>query len=1249
MANKTNWTPQQECAINARGSSIIVSAAAGSGKTAVLTERLAKLIADESAHVRADRIIAVTFTNDAASELRKRLDSKLNRLIAENPSDTYLLKQHTLLQSAKISTINSFCFELLRDNITDQDVTSSFGILDESENKLIKQQAMDELLNVWTSERYEDISFLYDKFCLKDDSGLASVVSALDAHLGSEAFRELWMKKAVALFDAKPEDSICFKRTLSEAVQTLEEALELGNDCMALIDDIFTDPDCANARKLRQRCSDDISRVEQALEIYRSGCIPNDEQRRSIAGFDRLTMARKDVDESAKRIYSAKRKYLVELTRGTLGVLSGFADDFAESGRITRLLCELTEDYHRLIASKKSEKNALSFDDGERLALELLAEVGDDGIIRQSETAKRIAEFYDIIMVDEYQDSNNKQDLIFKLISKNFKADENGVRYGTNAFVVGDAKQSIYGFRLANPKNFINTLGGAEVYSEESTAANRSIFLNMNFRSTHGVIDFVNYLFTIVMDSECGDVDYNENERLYFGAKRYDETEAPVPSKTRFLLIDTLSCPSESDEDVTDEDGVDADSEASVDIEASCIAENIAHMIGEREQVVDGDGTVRDCRSSDFCILIRANRYTSNFVSELKKRGIEAKGEDEKGYLSSREISILLDLLRVIDDPLLDVPLAAVLLSPMYMFSLEELALLKVGTEKSRIYTRMIESAQLGGTPLSAKCASFLEALEDFRLRAVTCSVSELITKIYDMTDFVFVMQMYEDGDKKRANLRALVQYAKSYEEASAADGSGGLTGFIRYIDRIIENGDDFTQGKISTSSGDHVSVKTIHKSKGLEFPFVFLAETSGKFQYDKGSIMCAEEGAVGYTIYSPENVRRHRTAQFRMIRSQKVRDTVSEEMRLLYVALTRAKQRLFINLKFNIATISRVAVLLRKYVIFNGNMKRITAEARSLSDWLWISLMEHSSFEGIVDLLRDKIAEISENDEIQKSLKISKKRIGELLTGLSSFDLPEVKHTDDVFEIVRAEPSRNTAETETVQTLAEADNAVCERLRDMIGFHYDTALSETPAKVSVTQLTKKINENSDISPSLSAPRFMSEKKSLSGAERGTAIHTFFQYCDFEGARTDTPAEIAAVAAQGHITSAQADSIDTANVAAFFESDLYRRISAAERVWRERKFMVSVSDLGQGVEIPELFRESDGMIKGIMDLVFEEDGKLIIVDYKSDMRTSASKLAERYSSQLRLYKVALELITGEKVGAAYLYSFELRRSIEIRV
>lgn len=1218
------WTEQQNNAINIRNASVIVSAAAGSGKTAVLTERLAQLIADESAGVRADRIIVVTFTNDAASELRKRLDIKLRTLISENPNNRYLLKQQILLQSAKISTINSFCFDLLRDNITEQGITSGFTILDESEDKLLKAKSMDELLNYYCGNEYEKISFLYDKFCLKNDEKLAEVIELADRYLASAAMREKWLTDAVNAFKSNPYESIYYNRVTEIAIKKLKKALLLAEQCCDMLDDIFIDDSTEQIyEKSLAQASEDRMKIETALRIFESGKSPDHDEISFCTSFSRLVTIKKSepIDFKLRELYKAKRKAFTDLVKSSFSMLNGFEEDFSEGCEITAILAEMLSKYQKIIWEKKCDKNAISFDDGERLVLELLAENDENGHIIQSETACRIADFYDIIMIDEYQDSNNKQDLIFKLISKGYRLSESGEPiYGNNVFVVGDVKQSIYKFRLANPKNFISTLKNSGNYNSGEISDNYAVSLNKNFRSSCEVIDFVNYIFEGLMSEQCGDVVYDDDEKLYFGAEEYTQNNDDVNCRTLISLINTDKDDSDEEEEII----------STFNPEAAYTAKRIAEMLASRDDVIMKNGARRPCEPSDFCILIRKKKYTKQYVDELKKRGIEARGEEETGYLASREIAVLLDLLRIIDNPLLDVPLAAVMMSPMYMFELEEIAYLKTLDKNSSLFTIMnslVEdnTKEISNAFLVERCAEFLQTLNSFRLSAVTMTVGELIGKIYDMTDFISVMQLYTDGDKKRANLRALIQYAKNYESSSSADGSGGLSGFIRYIDRIIENGTDFAQGKISSATGNYVSVKTIHKSKGLEYPFVFLAETTSKIKFDHPSVICSDDSTIGYVLYDQKLMRRYRTIPYNIIIDENNKDIVSEELRLLYVAMTRAKQRLFVNLSYSEKRIKSIEKMIEQYFLENNNIKQLAEHAKCHADWIWMSLLEHSCFS----------SKIAEYIGIQPG----------------DYGYPSVKYYDEAFEIEfinSIDAGFSYHEEDENYSEALYSEELCCELSDIIKFRYDRTLSETPSKLSVTQITKKFTgqaENFDFK--LKRPKFMVENKSLTGAEVGTSIHTFFQYCDFDNAEIHPENELENIVEKGYLSRIQADSVSIENVIAFFRSNLYSRIKNSSNVWREKKFMVAVSDLNIENELMNSFRKSDGMLKGIVDLIFEEDGKLIIVDYKSDRGASAEKLKERYTMQLRLYKSAIELTCARIVSQAYLYSFELKQEIPV--
>lgn len=1230
-----NWTTEQENAINAVNSSLIVSAAAGSGKTAVLTERIVKLIADKESGVRADRIVAVTFTNDAASELKKRLDKKLSELIRKNPSDTHLVKQQILLQNAKISTINSFCFEIIRDHITEQDITSGFGIMDESYDKVLKSQAMDELIEYYSQNEYDKLSFMYDHFCKKNISRLTGVIESVDRFLSSLAFPDEWLDTAVSEYRKDFKDTLYYRSFMEYCTGKLNEASAIADECCHMIADIFCgDTSSEKYDKTMTSVSGEKNRINNFRSKFLQGILPDVKDNNEVNKFDIIRKSAKvEYDEELWDAMMKKRNNYRSLVREVIRTNKDTERVFVLSAEATEILVEMVKKYKSVVWEKKCAKNSISFDDGERIALEILSEKDGDGRIVQSETARKIADFYDIIMIDEYQDSNNKEDMIFKLISKGYHFDGNGKpMYGSNAFLVGDVKQSIYRFRLTNPENFISTVESSETYTPESNALNKKIALNKNFRSSQEVIDFVNYVFSSIMSRKCGDVDYDsDDERLNFGATAYGGDGSD--RLTHITFINDQNPDEENDNDDNEEENQSVrNKKDKPNLEAVYTARKIKEMLDSGAEVICENGERRKCVPSDFCVLLRKNKSIKQYTEELTKLGIPARGREESGYLKAHEITVLLNLLRIIDNPLLDIPMTAVMTSPMYMFRISEIAYIKSVDNKSPLFSVMQKmiSDTTGSydTGLVKRCSQFLESLEGFRLDAVTMTVGELIGKIYDTTDFISVMQFYSDGERKRANLRTLIQHARKYEKFVSFEGNGGLSGFLRHIDTAVKKGGDFEQSRASASSGDYVSVMTLHKSKGLEFTFVFIAETDWKKNSDKNVVVCSPDGRIGYTLYDniydevSEEYRfmTYRTFQKEFIRQENSRNERSETMRLMYVGFTRAKQKLFINLKTDEKKLAGVGKLIESY---SGNISEQVCQYDCFSKWIWLCLMQHADFE-----------------DIAVNLGID-----------NTFLIPEPLCSKKIFEyeFVDSVDIQENAETAVCSENVVADETLCSKIRRVIYNEYDSSLSRMPSKYSVTQLTGKNGINREFDFKLKRPAFMSDETILTGAERGTAIHTFFQYCIFENAINNTENEIQRITDMGYISPAQSEVIEPKKVKAFFESDLYQRISKAVNVWREKKFMVAVSELDIKNDIIEKLHKSDSMIKGIIDLMFEEEDGLVIVDYKSDRVISEKRLAERYAMQIQLYKSAVELTTGKPVKEACLYSIEMEKTIPIKL
>jgi len=1200
-----NWTNQQEDAIKSTGRSVIVSAAAGSGKTAVLVERITRQLIDRQNPISADKIIIVTFTKDAAAELRRRLNSELQKKISSNPDDCFLLKQYTLFQNSVISTIDSFCFNLIRNNAEQLDITSGFSALDDTKDKVIQNKAIEDTMELWSKKYPDKYDILYDRFCTGNDENIKNIIKEMSLFLDSVPFREKWLDDTEK--ELKKEnitDSVYYDMFLKYAQKNIRNALRLTQKNLYLIEShIRNIIDSSDLPVLYERLDEDTNAIRLCSKALENGIITNAEFQRTSGLKDGKNVCNK---------YGENRKEYKNLCQ-LKKQFECLKNDIKETADIFPVIHEILLDFYRILWEEKCKKNVISFSDGERLAIEMLSDTNENGIIIQSELAKELSEKYDIIMIDEYQDSNNKQDMIFKLLSKNFVPE--GKKYGSNVFLVGDLKQSIYRFRLANPDNFKNTLEhDSKPYSENSKEKNVSVLLNKNFRSSPEVIDYVNYVFENLMSEKCGDVDYNKSNRLNFG----DESEYPIPDPERKTEIIIISTPDNEPEDDDENENNIISEKNSVTAESECIAEKINLMLKNHYNVNTSDGS-RPCEPRDFCILMRsAKTKSAYFVESLKRRGIDSRGEEESGYLKSREISILLDILRIIDNPLLDVPAVAVMMSPMFMFTSQDIAEIKAAGKDSHIYMNVrsiCEDEYKVSEQIKNKCLDFSKDIQDFRMYSIIYSIGELIEKIYDTTDFLSIMQQFIDGEKKKANLRKLIQYAKSYEENASFDSAGGISGFLRYIETIQTGNFDLSQGKISLMSENFVSIKTIHKSKGLEYPFIFLAGTDSKFHSDNDNItVCGLYNTAGFKFYYPDTVRRVKTIPFEMINDYEKEKQKSEELRLLYVALTRAKQKIFITMNMNNKTISGIKNLSESFYLNNGNTKKSAVDVKGIGEWIWLTIIVHEKFREI----NEKFSLEIDNEPVFNNdyFKISY---------YSGYTEINQKQNDSVFPV-------NTEKLE--------------KIRKITNFNYDISDSEIPSKMSVTQLISDENPSEEIS--LKEPSFMlEEKQSADGAERGTIIHKFLHFFDLSCNTENLDDEIQILIDKNHLTEAEAELLPHDKIKTFLNSELFMRMKNAVRIERERNFMIRASELKYRNDKKSDFLKSDGMVTGMIDLVIHEPDGLVIADYKSNKIYSEYSFKAKYAGQLEIYREAAEIIYGKPVKEVLIYSTELGKIIPV--
>ena len=1181
------WTAEQEAAIQARGASVVVSAAAGSGKTSVLTERIAALLSEPD--FPAEKTVVVTFTRDAAGEVRSRMNRKLTERILADPENTWLRRQHTMLQSAHISTIHSFCFSLMREQFAALDISAGFRQMDENEETDVRAAALRQVLEDFSrradseADAKEAQRLLLEAFCAGDDRPLEDMLLSLFELTQNTPFGEYLLEDAARAC----ESETLREKAAAALTEQLDSILSLFTRAMDYAKQI-------EAEKAMAVLQDEITQIEAVRNAVPEGDFARIGTLMQQMKQGRLTVPKKQPQESA--CIKALRNHALESfksLRKDWAVPLQFAEsDLPRHARILRALSGLVRAFSEELMRRKKERNAFGFGDAMTMTLSLLAKREPDGSITKTPLAEQLSQQYACIMIDEFQDSDDQQDLIFRMLSRGGSAE----KYGDNLFVVGDSKQCIYRFRNANPKNFYHAMKEGAPYHGPQLTENTCICLNRNFRSAQEVVDVVNHVFGQLMTEQVGEISYDDTQALVRGA---DYPEARRPAE--FVMVPQKG--------------------ASAPDTPKYIAARIAYHLSAGTPVRGEDGSLRPCEARDFLILMRNGTRFPEYADALKACGIPVRSPEQKGYLQSPEIVLLLDILRAVDNPLLEIPVAAAMLSPMIGFTLDELLAVRLYDRKNNLFRTMMkmrQDAENGDAKPDAellrKVCSFLDFLEAMRLCSAMDTPEQLIRRIYRQTDFLGLMQMTPGGAQKKANLRALISYARTFEE----NRGGGLSAFLRYLDGFLARKTDLKGGGVPAGTENVVRMMTIHGSKGLEAPFVILTDTGHLFSAEdaRKPYQYHADFGIGFRLHDPETHSAGRSLPWVLIYAQNRKETVSEELRLLYVALTRAREYLIISLPYANKTGEDLMNYAAEQIAFGGQTDALSETAGSYRDWLYMALVRNPACETL------------------------RRMFGlECGTDAKQMMLPAVFCTE-------ALPEDNAEAAAQEAASVQADPELLALLEQQCGWHYESRLASLTAKYGVSELAKA----EDFSAPLRRPQFVREQHGLSGAERGTAVHTFMQYADFAAAAKDPDAETDRLEAQGRLTARQAMAVRKSSIGRFFESKLYQRIANAERIWREQKFTVRLRDLTLTGPLEQLGRDyagTDGMLIGIMDLVFAEKDGIVLVDYKTDRAANAEALLEQYTEQIRLYAEALHLLFSKPVKACYLYSVTLNQTVPV--
>lgn len=1160
-----NWTPQQKNAIYATDGSVLVSAAAGSGKTAVLVERVIQLITREKNPLDVDRLLIVTFTRAAAAEMRERIQAAVNKLLENDPYNAHLLAQRQLLYSANISTIDSFCGDIVREYFHTLDVARDFRIADEGELEILRQEALDSTFESFYDTEDNDFYSLLDAFKGKQgDQKLRETVLKISEFLTTQPFPDKWLDDMLKNYsETEIAKTVWGKIIIDYAQSAVLHAINLTENSILRLKDDGKLQDAVGPLLVNDLAYFSIVQKRFASSSW-------NEIRKAVFSFEagRMKCPKGYKDNPIKISISSNRDEVKDTVKKLQSLFAwsedGAREELPQLHRLISTLFTLVREYDKRLSELKAKKNILSFADIESLTVKLLATPDDENGYTKTVQAQEISHRFDAVMVDEFQDVNDVQDLIFKSVSK----DE------SNLFVVGDVKQSIYGFRQAKPEIFIERKNEYKRFNEENPEYPATIILDRNFRSRLEVCDAVNFIFERIMTKESAKMEYNADERLVNGA------EFPNSDDCNFeiSLLETENSDLEK-----------------VEIEAKYIADKIHKMINSGFKVKDGD-IMRTARYGDFAIILRSpSGKATTYVNTLNNSGIPAYSENKSSFFDAVEIKVMLNLLRVIDNPGIDIPLLSVLCSPMYAFTPDDLAEMRCESRKSSLYSSVCEYAKTND-----KARKFVDELKILRDCACTNSVDALISKACEMTGFMSISLAVSGNDSALKNLELLREYARSFE-------SGGyktLSDFISYTDKLIANKtnlDASSQNEGDTTNA--VRVLSIHASKGLEFPVCFIADITHQFNKTdlRNDILLDSKAGLGIKVQSNGVV--YNTFP-RLATGLKIEENlIAEEMRVLYVALTRAKEKLIC-----VGAVKKCSDYIEKLyskLVFESVIEPYTVTScQSYCDWICLCALVHPSLNSVRNDIMSGAKVIPHNGESDWKLQIIHQE--------------QTSDKENVFE-------DDITSADMLQVVSVGDDSFdyAELLKQNLNFKYKNEdILSLPQKVSASDIAH--SQNGDyFEKILSKPLFIAEQNSAPVA-RGTAHHKFLQYCNFEQARASLDTEIDRLLNDGKLTQEQVDMIDRKTLTEFLSTKLIDRIIASQLVMREKRFTARLKPSEVFDEYKGVKTDATVIIQGAVDLAFVEGGKLVIVDYKTDRVKDITKLAGLYKKQLDLYKSAME-------------------------
>lgn len=1209
-----NFTEDQQKVIDTTGKNILVSASAGSGKTAVLVARIMKKVCEEGIDI--DRLLIVTFTNAAAAEMRERIHNALTERMEEEPENEHLQRQLVLLMNAQITTIHSFCLYLVRNHFEMVDIDPSFRLGDEGEMKLLKNDTLDEMLEEYYGEgREEFLEMIEAMTSQRKDDAIKEYVLSIYEFAMSYPWPKEWLEKAKNQYKCEEFNNLEWlqflmedvNKNLSDVKMEIQRAIEITN----LPDGPYMYGEALESDlKIITMLEKAESYEEKQEKFQQLTFTALSRKKDSSVSEDKKEQVKAIRDKVKKNLKEIKEQYFYESEE----VL---AAQMENAGKLASMFIEFTENFIERYGQAKREKTLVDFNDLEHFAINILMDEKKE----YTSVAKELQEHFEEIMTDEYQDSNLVQEIILTGVSKQPCG-------GSNMFMVGDVKQGIYRFRLARPELFMEK---HDRYCKEEAEDSVRIDLHKNFRSRDNVIKTVNFMFAQLMRKEFGNIAYDDTEALFLGAQ-YEEKEG-MNYETEILLVDTAGeeVKLAQDEEYT-----------KVELEARMIAERIKKFV-EEEYVYDKkEKAFRKASYGDIVILLRTMRgYAENISEVLKEYDIPVMITSRTGYFAAIEVQTVLSILAVIDNPKQDIPLAAVLTSPIGNLSAFELAEIKSSYGELSFEQAVSAYAEEGSSEeIKKKLNVFFELLQKIRKMVPYTPVHTIIETVLELSGYLRFVTAMPAGKQRRANLEMLVEKAVDYEKTSYS----GLFQFIRYIEQLKKYDVDFGEAVSKENTDNSVKIMSIHKSKGLEFPIVFVSATSKNFNLqDTRAKVCLDlDFGIGVDSYDLQQRVKNPTLLKKVIARKQKLETVAEELRVFYVALTRAEEKLVIT-----GVLEDIQKKLKEYEILAGIQEnhisyRMLSNTGNYLDWILQSVYRHSSMK-----------------EMEESYELSVYK-GKALYNDDVLLGVQIYSFADIVEKLKYRHMENEIKSKEIILSRQNEGDFAKEKEEIsqkfaLGYQHEKH-ENIHSKISVSELKEsaikknveeeaieRIFETHSREPYI--PSFIRKtEEGIGGTERGNAYHKVMELT--AGKKIVGEKELKQVLEEivqsGKMTEEQVKLLAIPKLMKFFTSPLAERMQKAQEhgeLYREQPFLM-------GKDVSEIYNKSyqekeTVLIQGIIDAFFEEEDGIVLVDYKTDRVDHGEELVLRYKEQIVQYAQALEALKHRKVKEKILYSFHL--------